>query len=152
MKQNMSVLANLTNYRNSKYEKKYKKKQYHWDLKQQNWDDIKCSGDPNIMWSMSLLMGCIDRRAPLRHKRVGNKRSPWITSQLQSEMRKRDFLKQKAIRDGNPESWNQFKHARNRTINLIKTAKRQYFVTNFEVNKSGSRKTWNLNNQLSSRS
>ena len=45
-------------------------------------------------------MACIDRHAPLRHKRVGNKRSPWI-SQLQREMRKRDYLKQKAIREDN---------------------------------------------------
>ena len=50
---------------------------------------------------LSLLMECIDRHAPLRHKRVGNKRSPWITNQLQREMRKRDYLKQKAIREGN---------------------------------------------------
>ena len=67
-------------------------------------------------------------------------------------MRKRDYLKQKAIREGNSESWEQFKYARNRTNNLIKTAKRQYFVNNFEVNKSNSKETWNLINQLSSRS
>ena len=100
------------------------------------------------MWSKwkSLLMECIDRHAPLRHKRVGNKRSPWITSQLQREMRKRDYLKQKAIREDN------YQHARNHTNNLIKTAKCEYFVNNFEINKSNSKETWNLINQLSSRS
>ena len=99
-----------------------------------------------------LLMECIDRHAPLRHKRVGNKRSPWITSQLQREMRKRDYLKQKAIREDNYQIWEQFKQARNHTNNLIKTAKREYFVNNFEINKSNSKETWNLINQLSSRS
>ena len=134
--------------------KKFRKEQYLSDLKQQNWADINLNSDPNEMWSKwkSLLMECIDRHAPLRQKRVGNKRSPWITSQLQREMRKRDYLKQKAIREGNSESWEQFKYARNRTNNLIRTAKRQYFVNNFEVNKSNSKETWNLINQLSSRS
>ena len=134
--------------------KNFRKEQYLWDLEQQNWNDIKLSSDPNTMWSKwkSLLMECIDRHAPLRHKRVGNKRSPWITSQLQREMRKRDYLKQKAVREDNYQIWEQFKHARNHTNNLIKTAKREYFVNNFEINKSNSKETWNLINQLSSRS
>ena len=121
---------------------------------QQHWNDIKLSSDPNRMWSKwkSLLMACIDRHAPLRHKRVGSKRSPWITSQLQRKMRKRDYLKQKEIREDNYQIWEQFKHARNHTNNLIKTAKREYFVNNFEINKSNSKETWNLINQLSSRS
>ena len=134
--------------------KKFRKEQYLWDLEKQNWTDINLSNDPNTMWSRwkSLLMACIDRHAPLRHKRVGNKRSPWITNQLQREMRKRDYLKQKAIRMGNSQVWEQFKHARNHTNNLIKKAKREYFVNNFEANKSNPKKTWNLINQLSSRS
>ena len=72
--------------------KKFRKEQYLSDLKQQNWADINFNSDPNEMWSKwkSLLMECIDRHAPLRQKHVGNKRSPWITSQLQREMRKRD--------------------------------------------------------------
>ena len=134
--------------------KKFRKEQYLWDLEKQNWTDINLGNDPNTMWSRwkSLLMECIDRHAPLRHKRVGNKRSPWITNQLQREMRKRDYLKQKAIREGNSQVWEQFKHARNHTNNLIKKAKREYFVNNFEANKSNPKKTWNLINQLSSRS
>ena len=134
--------------------KNFRKEQYLWDLEQQNWNDIKLSSDPNTMWSKwkSMLMECIDRHAPLRHKRVGNRRSPWITSQLQREMRKRDYLKQKAVREDNYQIWEQFKHARNHTNNLIKTAKREYFVNNFEINKSNSKETWNLINQLSSRS
>ena len=134
--------------------KNFRKEQYLWDLEQQNWNDIKLSSDPNTMWSKwkSLLMECIDRHAPLRHKRVGNKRSPWITSQLQREMRKKDYLKQKAVREDNYQIWEQFKHARNHTNNLIKTAKREYFVNSFEINKSNSKETWNLINQLSSRS
>ena len=67
-------------------------------------------------------------------------------------MRKRDYLKQKAIREGNSQIWEQFKYVRNHTNNLIRTAKRQYFANNFEVNKSNSKETWNLINQLCSRS
>ena len=41
-------------------------------------------------------------------------------------------------------------HVANHTNNLIKTAKREYFVNNFEINKSNSKETWKLINQLTS--
>ena len=62
-----------------------------------------------------MLKEYIDRHAPLRHERGSHKRSPWITTQLQREMHKRDYLKQKTIREGNPQTWKQFKHVRNYT-------------------------------------
>ena len=35
----------------------------------------------------------IDKHAPLKTKRIRNKRSPWITNELLREIYKRDFLK-----------------------------------------------------------
>ena len=66
--------------------KNFRKEQYLWDLEQQNWNDIKLSSDPNTMWSKwkSLLMECIDRHAPLRHKRVGNKSLLWLVERFKN--------------------------------------------------------------------
>ena len=47
-------------------------------------------------------------------------------------------------------TWQQYKHARDETNNAIRTAKRQYFKDNLEINKKTPRKTWELINELSS--
>ena len=64
---------------------------------------------------------------------------------------KRNYLKKKAIIENNAASWEQYKQARNETNNAIKSAKRQYFLHNLELNKKNSSKTWKLINELSSR-
>ena len=59
--------------------------------------DIETLNDPNDMWSMwkDVLMQSIDKHAPLKSKRVGNKKAIWITDNMRREMNKRDFLKRK---------------------------------------------------------
>ena len=84
-------------------------------------------------------------------KRVKNERSPWITNELLREIHKRDFLKQKAASTNDPLIWKQFKDARNKASNSVKKAKRKHFSENLESNKSDSRKTWRLINELQSR-
>ena len=66
-------------------------------------------------------------------------------------MRQRDYLKQRQyeriiIKFGNSLNTHVI------TQIILKTAKREYFANNFEINKSNSKETWNLINQLSSRS
>ena len=81
-------------------------------------------------------MQSIDKYAPLKSKRAGNKKSPWITDQLPHEMHKRNFLRKKAILGGDSLAWDQYKCARNHTNNEIKKAKRKYFTDNLESSKS----------------
>ena len=47
-----------------------------------------------------MLINCTDKHAPPRTKRVGKKKSPWVTSELNKNMRKRDILKKKAKQTG----------------------------------------------------
>ena len=81
------------------------------DLKQQAWTDVNLSNDPNVMWATwkNLLINYIDKHAPPRTKRVGKKKSPWITSELKKNMRKRDILRKKAKQTGDPLIWQQYK-------------------------------------------
>ncbi len=78
--------------------KNFNRENYIRDLEQQVWTDVNLSNDPNEMWAKwkNMLINCIDKRAPLRSKRVGKKKSPRITSQSRQNMDKRDFLKKKA--------------------------------------------------------
>ena len=109
--------------------------------------------DPNEMWDLwkQLLMSSIDKHAPVKHKRIGKKKSPWITSDLLQKMHKRDYLKKKALQTNDQNYWRQYKVARNETNNAIKTQKRKYFTTNLDANKNDPRKTWKLINELNSR-
>ena len=93
----------------------------------------------------------LDNHAPLKTKRVCKKKSPWITQELRCKMRKRDYLKERAVLTNEQVMWQQYKHARNQTNNAIKSAKQQYFVENLELNIKDPRKTWMLINDLNSR-
>ena len=52
------------------------------DLNHQPWANVYSTGDPNEMWRIwrSLLMKTIDKHAPRRTRRVGKKKSPWVTN------------------------------------------------------------------------
>ena len=88
---------------------------------------------------------------PMRSKRIGNKKSPWITYEFIRKMCKRDFLKKKAKRTQDQSCWDDFKRARNEVNNSIKYAKRKNFSDNLAASRKDPRKTWQLVNELSSR-
>ena len=123
------------------------------DLNQLPWANVDLYSDPNEMWHVwkEMFLGCVDKHAPLKSKRIRKKRSPWITRELLSKIRKRDFLKKKAISSNNPAIWDQFRCARNQANNAIKLAKKLYVSDNLEANKGNLRKTWNVINELTSR-
>ena len=119
----------------TRHMKNFHKSSYLRDLQQKAGSDIETLNDPNDIWSMwkDLLMQSIDKYAPLKSKRVGNKKALWITDHLRREMHKRDFLKKKAMLD-------QYKRAWNQTNNEMKKAKRKYFIDNLELSKSNPKK------------
>ena len=123
------------------------------NLVQQPWDSISLEPNPTAMWDAwkTLFMEIVDKHAPLKTKRISKKHSPWITYDLMRKIYKRNYLKKKAIIENNAASWEQYKQARNETNNAIKSAKRQYFLHNLELNKKNPSKTWKLINELSSR-
>ena len=78
--------------------KSFNESEFLEDLKQKAWNDSSHHSNPNDMWKAwkDCLMECINTHAPLRHIRVGSKKSPWITDNLRHKMRKRDLLKSNA--------------------------------------------------------
>ena len=105
------------------------------------------------MWKQwkAMFMCCVDKHAPIRHKRVGKQKPSWFTNDLIVKIRNRDYLKKKAISSGDNHLWTQYKKARNNTNNAIKQTKKQYFEDNLETYKNDQRKTWSLLNELTSR-
>ncbi|EDO32264.1 predicted protein [Nematostella vectensis] len=72
------------------------------ELKNKEWNDIAPLTDPNDTWEKwrTLFISCLDKHAPLRRKRTGEKSSPWIDYDLIRKIYKRDFLKRKAEQHG----------------------------------------------------
>ena len=97
-----------------------------------------------------MFLGCVDKHAPLKFKRVRKKRSPWITSELLCKTRKQDLIKKRAISSDNLATWDQFKRARNQANDTVKLAKKHYVSDNLNANKDNSRKTWKVINELTS--
>ena len=87
--------------------KNFNEAEFLRDLRMIGWKRVTTHNNPNEMWDFwkHLLTSVIDKHAPLRTKRVKNKRSPWITNELLREIHKRDFLKklhpQMTLRFGN---------------------------------------------------
>ena len=117
--------------------KHFNKENFLIELNQLPWDDVDLFSDPNEMWRVwkEMFLCCVDKHAPRKSKRIRKKRSPWITKELLIKIRKRDFLKKKAISSNNPALWDQFRRARNQANNAIKLAKKLYVSENLEANK-----------------
>ena len=60
-------------------------------------------------------------------------------------------MKKIASQENNTSALVRYKQARNKVNNAIKSAKKQYFIHNLEVNKKNPRKTWMLIDDLGSR-
>jgi hypothetical protein len=90
--------------------------------------------------------GNFNKHAPCRSRRIGKKKSSWITNDLKRQMFKRDYLKKKTISSQDPHAWHEYKQSRNQVNNDIKKAKTSYFTTNLERHKGNMRKTWKLIN------
>ena len=75
--------------------KQFNSEYYLRDLEQKNWHNIYCFAVPNVMWKIwkENLMKTIDEYAPLRSRRVKNRKSPWIPNELRQKIRYRDCLK-----------------------------------------------------------
>ena len=126
------------------------------DLNQLRWANVDLYSDPNEMWrewkECFLAAWIITHHSNKKEfEKKKKKRSLWITREVLSKIRKRDFLKKKATSSNNPAIWDQFRRARNLANNAIKLGKKLFVSDNLEANKGNLRKTWNVSNELTSR-
>ena len=133
--------------------KNFSRENFLRDLELKQWSNVHCFEDPNEMWATwkSMLMETIDKHAPCRSRRIGKKRSSWITNDLKRQMFKRDYLKKKAISSEDPQPWHEYRQSRNHVNNEIKKAKTSYFTTNLDLHKGNMNKTWKIINEVSSK-
>ena len=86
--------------------------------------------DPNICWQVwkSLILGALNRHAPLCHKRIRNNPVPWINPQIKQQlMKKRDCHKKQAIKHDSEIHWTLHEKIRNKVNTDMRKAKSKYF-------------------------
>ena len=95
------------------------------DLKSAPWESLRNCATPDEMvevWS-NMFLKIADAHAPMRTRRVRNKKSPWITTELRELITGRNRLKRQAILTKQPSIWDEYKKERNRINNEIKKQK-----------------------------
>ena len=105
------------------------------------------------MWDCwkTMFLRVADKHAPIKKKRVRNKRSPWLTANIKKLMIERDKLKLTAIRINTTDDWQNYRIVKNNVNNEIKKAKTQYYQENFRVHSGKPRETWQTINEILSR-
>lgn len=82
--------------------------------------------DEDLTVLHSVAIKCLDKHAPIKAKRVKSIQLPeWYTSEIGQARIARDKYKRL-------KQWTEYKCFRNKTRNLIKSAKRKHFTTSVE--------------------
>ena len=91
--------------------------------------------DPNEMWDVwkSLSLEVVNRHATMRKRKVKSESSPWITAELRRKMRKRDFLKNQAVKQNSHQAWNDYTKARNEVNASIRVARANFFNDSINI-------------------
>ena len=81
------------------------------------------------MWDewKRMFLSVVEKHAPIKRKRVRNKKSPWINSRAKQLMIERDRLKSRAIKSNSPVDWQNYKNAKNHANNQIKKIKAAFY-------------------------
>ena len=90
----------------------------------------------------------IDRHAPIKTRKIGKKRTPWITKEILLKKRQKNLLKKKACKSKSESDWQVFKSARNSYNKLIKAAIQQHYTTEIHNNQGNSKHIWRVINNL----
>ena len=67
---------------------------------------------------------------------------PWLTSDIRTMMRKRNFHHKRAQKTKSIDEWKTYKELRNKTTRLIRDTKRDFFSNVINENKKDSAKLW----------
>ena len=94
----------------------------------------------------SLFLEVVNKPAPFEKRKVKSKPSPWITAELRQQMRKRDFLKNQAVKQNSHQAWNDYKKARNEVNASIREARVTFFNDSIKKHSGNLKETWNVIN------
>ena len=133
--------------------KYFKAQAFRDELKTMPWNSVQNLNTPDEMFDhwCDVFISVANKHAPVRNKRVRNKKSPWLSAELKKSMINGDKLKKQAVSSNDPLFWKKFKKERNRLNNEIKKAKADYYKSQVESNIGNPKAIWKCINQITHR-
>ena len=102
-------------------------------------DDI----DDSLFAFESLLKDVLDEHIPVIEKRVNKQvQPPWMNNDIKEAMKERDKRLKRARRWNLTDDWLCYRRAKNKTTNLIKKAKRNFFSQSIDEHKGNPKGIW----------
>ncbi|RLU22413.1 hypothetical protein DMN91_004691, partial [Ooceraea biroi] len=113
------------------------------ELQMKDWATLFSTNsiDDKVNLLNSFLVDCLDIYAPEVRINVKNLLAPWLTTEIKDKMRQRDSAHRRWRRSGGEAAYGEFKERRNEVHNLIRTAKRNHYLTVFD-NATRSANVW----------
>ena len=131
----------------------YDKKSFVRDLKAINWDILEESDDINSAvenWDR-LFSDVANFHAPIKKARIKGIQAPWMTSELRSAMRDRDYHHRKAVKTNSERQWSLYKKAKAFVNKQLKKCKADYYIDLINKNKGNSSSLWKTLNDITQR-
>ena len=105
------------------------------------------------MWSCwkKIFLDVIDKHAPIKKKRIRNKKYPWLNARIKQSMIERNKLKLLAIKTNAAVDCLNYKKSKNCLNDEIKNAKTVHYQEYFRLNSGKPREIWKTINEVMSR-
>ena len=109
--------------------------------------------DPNISWQIwkNKFFRIWNNHAPVKRRKVGTKRLPWLTTDLIHNKRHINFLHRKARTTNTIDAWSVYRKAKNQYNRQIKDTKCSYYRGKLHSNSGNLKQTWKTLNELMNR-
>ena len=88
------------------------------------------------------LILCVSKHAPLIEKCMSGTDCPWLTSEIKSNIRERDFYLRKAKRTGAELDWSTYRRTRNKVTLMTRRSKANYSQSLFQENIRSPKEFW----------
>ena len=131
--------------------KRFSEKDFIDDVAKVPWEQVvQSSNDINelVIKRSCLFSSLIDKHAPYREIRLSEKFCPWISTDLKYLIRRRDQLKQAAVRNNSMSLMMTYRNVRNQVTTLNRQLKKQYFAQKITKEEGNMKATWQIVNQF----
>jgi len=102
--------------------------------------------DVSLAWDYfkSIFLSICDKHSPVKRFRISGKNNPWFKDTVSTSIKQRNAAWVKAKKSNNPLDWITYRASRNKCTKLIKSAKRDYYLSTIKENVNNPTKFWKL--------
>lgn len=103
------------------------------DISERDWTDLMISNSMEEKENIfnNTIQGFLNKHAPLQRIIFKNLPAPWLTDGIKRKMHERDRLRRAWRRNRNEASYENYKTSRNTVQNMVREAKRSYYLNVF---------------------